>query len=55
MSMSISCAGCGLEYAGGRGLSGLLPDVRTVATPRYLRLLREVVRFYRRAHDAARR
>ena len=25
MSMSISCAGCGLEYAGGRGLSGLLP------------------------------
>src|SRR4051794_27870840 len=26
MSMSISCAGCGLEYAGGRGLSGLLPS-----------------------------
>ncbi|WP_375481413.1 NAD(P)/FAD-dependent oxidoreductase [uncultured Jatrophihabitans sp.] len=50
MSMSISCAGCGLEYAGGRGLSGLLPTVRTVLTPRYLRLLREVVRFYRDAH-----
>ncbi len=51
MSMSISCAGCGLEYAGGRGLSGLLPDARTVLTPRYLRLLREIVRFYRRAHE----
>ncbi len=51
MSMSISCSGCGLEYAGGKGLSGLLPDMRTVLTPRYLRLLREVVRFYRRAHE----
>ena len=26
MSMSISCAGCGLEYAGGRGLSGSAAD-----------------------------
>ncbi|MDT4975910.1 MAG: uncharacterized protein QOG98_1668, partial [Pseudonocardiales bacterium] len=49
MSMSISCRGCGLEYAGGRGLSGLLPSVRTVANPRYLRMLGEVVRFHRRA------
>ncbi|MDT4973472.1 MAG: uncharacterized protein QOG22_3615 [Pseudonocardiales bacterium] len=49
MSMSISCGGCGLEYAGGRGLSGLLPSVRTVANPRYLRMLGEVVRFHRRA------
>ncbi len=51
MSMSISCGGCRLEYAGGRGLSGLLPSVRTAARPRYLRLLVEVARFYRRAHD----
>lgn len=51
MSMSISCAQCRLEYAGGRGLSGLLPSVRTVARPRYLHLLGEVARFYRRAHD----
>jgi predicted NAD/FAD-binding protein len=51
MSMSISCAGCRLEYAGGRGLSGLLPSVRTVARPRYLHLLGEVARFYRRAHE----
>lgn len=49
MSMSISCAGCGLEYAGGRGLSGLLPSVGAVARPRYLWMLSEVVRFHRRA------
>jgi predicted NAD/FAD-binding protein len=50
MSMSISCAGCGLEYAGGRGLSGLLPSVRAVTNPRYLKMLTEVVRFHRRAN-----
>ncbi len=49
MSMSIVCGGCGLEYAGGRGLSGLLPSARTVSSPRYLRMLGEVVRFHRRA------
>ena len=49
MSMSISCAGCGLEYAGGRGLSGLLPSLQTVSRPRYLRMLTEVTRFHRRA------
>jgi predicted NAD/FAD-binding protein len=49
MSMSISCAGCGLEYAGGRGLSGLLPSLRAVSRPRYLHMLTEVVRFHRRA------
>ncbi|MEP7179105.1 MAG: FAD-dependent oxidoreductase [Pseudonocardiales bacterium] len=49
MSMSISCGGCGLEYAGGRGVSGLLPSLRAVANPRYLRMLAEVVRFHRRA------
>jgi uncharacterized protein len=49
MSMSISCSGCGLEYAGGRGLSGLTPSVRALANPRYLRMLGEVVRFHRRA------
>ncbi|MGH8860958.1 MAG: NAD(P)/FAD-dependent oxidoreductase [Jatrophihabitantaceae bacterium] len=51
MSMSISCSGCGLEYAGGRGLSGLLPSVRALRTPRYLRLLTQVRRFHRLAHD----
>jgi predicted NAD/FAD-binding protein len=49
MSMSISCAGCGLEYAGGRGVGGLLASLRSVTNPRYLRMLREVVRFHDRA------
>jgi predicted NAD/FAD-binding protein len=49
MSMSISCGGCGLEYAGGRGLSGLLPSVAALGNPRYLRLLSEVKRFHRAA------
>ncbi|MEP6599521.1 MAG: FAD-dependent oxidoreductase [Actinomycetota bacterium] len=49
MSMSIRCGGCRLEYAGGRGLSGLLPTMRTLASRRYLRMLTEVVRFHRRA------
>ena len=51
MSMSISCAGCGLEYAGGRGLSGLLPSLRAVTSPRYLRMLAQVRRFHRRAQN----
>ena len=51
MSMSISCASCGLEYAGGRGLTGLLPSARTVLRPRYLRLLSEARRFYHAAHE----
>jgi uncharacterized protein len=49
MSMSIRCGGCGLEYAGGRGLSGLLPSVRAVSNPRYLHMLSEVTRFHRHA------
>jgi predicted NAD/FAD-binding protein len=49
MSMSIRCDGCGLEYAGGRGISGLLPSVQVATNPRYLKMLAEVVRFHRRA------
>jgi predicted NAD/FAD-binding protein len=51
MSMSVACAGCRVEYAGGRGLSGLLPSARTVGDPRYLRMLTRVRTFYRHAHD----
>jgi predicted NAD/FAD-binding protein len=47
MSMSIACAQCGVEYAGGRGLSGILPSGRTVTNPRYLRMLTHVRRFHR--------
>jgi predicted NAD/FAD-binding protein len=49
MSMSIACGGCGLEYAGGRGLSGLVPSAKAMTNPRYLKMLVEVVRFHRRA------
>ena len=48
MSMSVRCAGCGLQYAGRRGLAGLaagLPRGRG----RYLRMLGEVPRFHREA------
>jgi uncharacterized protein len=51
MSMSVACAGCRVEYAGGRGLSGLLPSARTVADPRYLRMLTRARGFYRQAHE----
>ncbi len=49
MSMSISCAGCGIEYAGGRGLSGLLPTFSSIANPRHLRMLVQVRRFFHEA------
>jgi predicted NAD/FAD-binding protein len=49
MSMSIHCDGCGLEYAGGRGLRGVLAQPRSVANPAFLRMLLEVRRFHRLA------
>lgn len=49
MSMSVRCDGCGLEYAGARGLSGLFAEPRSLTRPRYLRMLGEVTRFHRRA------
>ena len=48
MSTSVRCAGCGLQYAGQRGLPGLaagLPRGRG----RYVRMLAEVPRFHRAA------
>lgn len=49
MSMSVRCLGCGLEYAGARGLPGLFARPRTALRPRYLRMLAEVTRFHRHA------
>ena len=49
MSMSIRCEECGLEYAGGRGLTGLLAQRSRVLDPRFLRMLLQVRRFHRRA------
>ena len=49
MSMSVSCQGCGLEYAGARGPSGVLARPGNLLRGRYLRLLTEVPRFHRHA------
>jgi len=49
MSMSIRCDGCGLEYAGGRGMAGILAQPRRLADPRFWRLLLDVRRFRRLA------
>ena len=48
MSMSVQCAGCGLEYAGQRGLAGLAAGLSR-GRGRYLRMLAEVPRFHRAA------
>jgi predicted NAD/FAD-binding protein len=49
MSMSIRCDGCGLEYAGGRGVTGIFAQRRRVADPRFLRLLASIKRYQRLA------
>jgi predicted NAD/FAD-binding protein len=49
MSMSVRCDGCGLEYAGGRGLRGLFAQPRRLLDGTFLRMLVQVKRFHRRA------
>jgi predicted NAD/FAD-binding protein len=49
MSMSVRCDGCGLEYAGGRGLRGVFAQPRRLVDPRFARMLWQVARFHRRA------
>ena len=49
MSMSIHCDGCGLEYAGGRGATGIFAQRRRLADPRFLRLLVSIKRYQRLA------
>ncbi|MEV4265828.1 FAD-dependent oxidoreductase [Kribbella sp. NPDC049584] len=49
MSMSISDPASGLEFAGGRGLTGIFAQSRRLSDPHFLRLLTEVRRFHRRA------
>src|ERR1039457_5978038 len=48
MSMSVRCEECGLEYAGGRGLRGVLAQPRRLADPQFIRMLGQVRRFHRR-------
>ena len=54
MSMSVRCAECGLEYAGGRGLRGIIAQPRRLLDPRFIRMLLQVGRFHRRAAAFAR-
>lgn len=50
MSMSVRCDGCGLEYAGARAKGrGIIPRPSTLLRGRYLLMLLEVMRFYRKA------
>jgi predicted NAD/FAD-binding protein len=49
MSMSIHCEGCGLEYAGGRGLGGVFARPRSAISPAFVRMLVEVKKFHRQA------
>ena len=49
MSMSVRCDGCGLEYAGSKGLAGLFAQRSNVIRPRYLAMLAQVKYFHRRA------
>ncbi|MPY84817.1 MAG: FAD-dependent oxidoreductase [Actinophytocola sp.] len=50
MSMSVRCDGCGLEYAGGKGVGGVTAQPRALLRPAYLRMLAELPRFHRAAH-----
>ncbi|MGQ4514510.1 FAD-dependent oxidoreductase [Streptomyces sp. DW26H14] len=49
MSMSVRCEGCGLQYAGARGLRGVFAQPRNALNPSYLRMLAEIPRFHRAA------
>jgi uncharacterized protein len=48
MSMSVSCSGCGVHYAGKRGPAGLSAGLAAGGRP-YLQMLAEVPRFHRAA------
>lgn len=50
MSMSVRCDGCRLEYAGGRGLRGMLAQPARLLDRRFVRMLWQVRRFHRRAN-----
>ena len=51
MSMSINCAGCGLQYAGGLGAKAMFAQPWRAADPRFVRLLTEVPRFHKAARS----
>lgn len=49
MSMSVRCDGCGLEYAGARGIGGIFAQLGNTTNPNFLRMLVEVKQFHRHA------
>ena len=49
MSMSVRCDGCGLEYAGSKGIGGLFAQRSNALRPQYLAMLAQVKYFHRRA------
>jgi len=51
MSMSVRCEGCGLVYAGARGLAGLVAQPTWVRRPSYLAMLAQIPVFYRHARS----
>ena len=53
MSMSVSCGGCGLEYAGGRGPRGLIARIPVGSRAPFLRMIGEIGRFHRAARALA--
>ena len=46
MTFSVSAEGGGLEVKGGFGLSALFAQCRNLVRPRFLKLLRTIVRFH---------
>ncbi|WP_037915046.1 NAD(P)/FAD-dependent oxidoreductase [Actinacidiphila yeochonensis] len=52
MSLSVSCGGCGLEYAGARGPGGLFARPSSLLHGRHLRMLATVPVFHRAARAA---
>ena len=49
MSMSVRCDGCGLEYAGSKGIGGIFAQRSNAVRPKYLAMLAQVKYFHRRA------
>ncbi|MCE1178344.1 MAG: FAD-dependent oxidoreductase [Micrococcales bacterium] len=49
MSMSVSCGGCGLEYAGGKGLGGILAQPSALARKDFRSMLVGIRRFHAEA------
>ncbi|WP_051478928.1 FAD-dependent oxidoreductase [Arthrobacter sp. H5] len=54
MTMSVRCDGCGLEYAGAKGRTGVFAQRGSLFRGRYLKMLGEILRFQRSARTLLR-